>query len=184
MDGSQAKYFDALYDVAKTVNSTLDFNEVLFRIVEAATVATSAKGCALLLLDDDQKQLVHSADYGLSDEYLRKGEILAHSSLGDALKGEVVTVSDVSRDPRIQYPAEAIKEGIGSMLCVPLSAREKIIGEMRIYRSEMGDFSTDIVKLLAAVANLSAIAIENSRIHESLRKAHDVCQQELWHWQP
>ncbi|MEE8372422.1 MAG: GAF domain-containing protein [Dehalococcoidia bacterium] len=181
---SQARYFDALYDVARAVNSTLHAEEVLSTIVKAATEATNAKGCCLLLLDDEKKRLVHSADYGLSDNYIRKGELLADRSLADTLKGEPVAVTDVSSDPRIQYPAEAAQEGIGSLLCVPLAARNVTIGEMRIYRAEKQDFPADMVKLLTAIANLSAIAIDNSRIHESLKKAHDVCRMELWHWQP
>ena len=93
-------------------------------------------------------------------------------------------ISDVTNDPRIQYPAEAVKEGIGSILCVPLSVRNIAIGEMRIYASQKQDFPTDTVKLLTAIASISAIAVENSNIHDSLKKAYEVCQRELWHWQP
>ena len=184
MKEKQERYFDALYEVAKAVNSSLDTDEVLARIVAATTEATGAKGCSVLLLDDERKELTHSATHGLSDDYLHKGEILADRSLARALQGETVVVSDVSTDSRIQYPAEAVKEGIGSLLCVPLAVRDQIIGEMRIYRSQQQDIPPDMVKLLTAVASLSAIAIENSRIHDSLRKAHDVCLRELWHWQP
>ena len=180
----QERYFDVLYEVVKTVNSTLNGDKVLARIVKATTEATDAKGCSVLLLDVDKKELIHSAAYGLSDDYLRKGNIIADRSLADTMKGETVTVSDVSHDPRIQYPEEAIQEGICSVLCVPLTTKDKIIGEMRIYRSQTEDFPEEIVKLLTAVANLSAIAIENSRIYDSLKKAHDVCQRELWHLQP
>ncbi|MEE8470116.1 MAG: GAF domain-containing protein [Dehalococcoidia bacterium] len=184
MDDSQARYFDALHEVARTVNSTLNADEVLSKIVKAATEATDAKGCSVMLLDDEKKHLVHSASYGLSDQYLHKGEILADRSLADALKGEPVAISDISNDRRIQYRAEAEKEGIGSMLCVPLAVRDVVTGVIRVYWPRKEDFSANTVKLLAAIANLSAIAIDNSHMHDSLRKAYDACRQELWHWQP
>lgn len=184
MDEAQNRYFDALYEVARAVNSSLNREEVLATIVAAAATATGAKACSLLLLDAEKKKLVHSADHGLSEEYLSKGEVMAERSLADALKGETVVVSDVSTDPRMQYPAEAVREGIGSVLCVPLAARDRIIGEMRTYHSQKQDFPTDTIKLLHAVASLSAIAVENSMIHDSLKRAHDVCLRELWHWQP
>jgi GAF domain-containing protein len=184
METVQDRYFDALYSVAKVVSSTLDRDELLTTIVAATTKATGAKGCSLLLLDADKNELVHKAVHGLSDAYLRKGEVLADRSLADALKGETVAVSDVSRDPRVQYQAEAEKEGIGSILCVPLAARNRILGEMRTYHHEKQDFNTDTVRLVQAVASLSAIAIENSMIHDSLKRAHETCLRELWHLQP
>ena len=184
MEETQNTYFNALYDVAKAVNSSLETTEVLAAIVAATTEATGAKGCSLLLLDEEGKELVHSADHGLSQEYLSKGEIVADRSLAGALEGETVVVSDVADDPRIQYPAEAMAEGIRSILCVPLMSRDRVIGEMRTYHAEQQEFSADTKRLLHAVASLSGIAIENSKIHDSLKRAHDACLRELWHWQP
>ena len=184
MEGTQDSYFNALYNVAKAVNSAIETPEVLAAIVAATTEATGAKGCSLLLLDEEGKELVHSADHGLSQEYLSKGEIMAERSLAGALEGETVVVADVANDPRIQYPAEALAEGIRSILCVPLTSRGQVIGQMRTYQADMQEFSADTKKLLDAVASLSGIAIENSKIHESLKRAHDACLRELWHWQP
>lgn len=98
--------------------------------------------------------------------------------------GKPVVVSDVSNDPRIQYPQETMKEGIFSELSVPLYLRDRITGVLRIYSGERQEFSADVIKLLSAIADLSAIAIENARMHESLKKAHDVCLTELGYWQP
>jgi len=184
MDEAQNRYFDALYEVARAVNSSLNREGVLATIVAAAATATGAKACSLLLLDAEKKKLVHSADHGLSEEYLSKGEVMAERSLADALKGETVVVSDVSTDPRMQYPAEAMVEGIRSILCVPLMSRDHVIGQMRTYHAEQQEFSAGTKKLLHAVASLSGIAIENSKIHDSLKRAHDACLRELWHWQP
>jgi GAF domain-containing protein len=185
MEELEARYFDALYEAAKAINSSLKVEEVLSTIVRATAMATEAKGCSLLLLDDERKHLVHKADFGLSDKYLHKGELIANRSIADTLRGETVIVSDASNDPRVQYPAEKVKEGIVSIISLPLAARDVVIGELRVYFSHKQDaFPRDMIRLLTAVANLSAIAIENSGMYESLKKAHDVCQRELWHLQP
>lgn len=92
----QARYFDALYQVAETINSTLSVNEVLATIVKATAEATEAKGCSLMLLDDEKKRLIPTATYGLSDQYLHKGVVMADRSLVDALHGGPVIVPDVT----------------------------------------------------------------------------------------
>lgn len=184
MEALENRYFVALHEAAKAINSTLNINEVLSKIVRATALATKAKACSVMLLDVDRKYLVHQATYGLSEQYMHKGIIMADRSLADTLKGEPVAVTDVANDSRLQYPEEAIKEGIASMLCVPLTARDIIIGVIRIYTSQKQEFSADTVKLLCAIADLSAIAIDNARMHDSLRKAYEVCRSELWHWQP
>lgn len=184
MKDVRLRYFDALHEAAAAINSALDLGEVLATIVKATAEVSRVKGCSLMLLDDDQKHLVHTASYGLSDEYLQKGTIMADRSLADALKGEPVVVSDVTNDARLQYPAEAIREGISAMLCTPLKARDRLIGVIRIYSSRKGDFSESVIELLTAIANLSVIAIQNARMYDSLKKAYQVCQRELWHLQP
>lgn len=184
MESIQHHHFNALHEAAKAINSTLNLDEALAKIVRATTEATGAKGCSIMLLDEGKMYLVHTATYGLSDQYIRKGVIMADQSLADALKGEPVIVSNACSDPRLQYPVEAEKEGIGSMLCVPMAVRDVVIGVIRIYSSQKQDFSQEDVSLLTAIANISAIAIQNARMHDSLRKAYETCRVELWHWQP
>ena len=184
MERIEARYFEVLLEAAKTINSTLDTDEVLSTIVKTVTVATRAKGCSLMLSDEEKKYLVHKITYGQSGQYLQKGVIMADTILAAAVKGEPIVVSDVSTDSRLQYPMEAVKEGVASMLSVPLAERGVTMGVMRIYSAQKGDFSADAIKLLTAIANLSALAIENARMYDSLKKAHEVCQRELWHLQP
>jgi len=93
-------------------------------------------------------------------------------------------VPDVTKESRIQYPKEALKEGIASMLSVPLILKGESLGVLRAYFSEKQEFSDDTMKLLSAIAELSAIAIANAKMYESLKKAHQVCMNELAYWQP
>jgi GAF domain-containing protein len=184
MGEARVRYFDALRRAAEAVNSSLKLDEVLQTIATVTTQAVRVKGCSILLLDEGSHCLVHTASHGLSDDYLRKGAVSADRSVAEALRGSPVAVCDVSVDPSVQYPLEAGREGIASMLSAPLVVRGKVIGVIRIYSAEKGDFSQSVTELLEAIANLSAIAIENARMYESLKQAHEVCLQELWQLQP
>jgi GAF domain-containing protein len=183
----RVRYFDALRKAGEAVNSSLKLDEVLQTIVTVTTQAVRVKGCSILLLpDEDSRTLFHAASYGLNKEYLRKGTIEADRSVivAEALGGKTVVVCDVSEDPRVKYPREAGKEGIAAILFAPLVVRGKVIGVIGIYSDQTGDFTQSSRELLEAIANLSAIAIENARMYESLKEAHQVCLQELWHLQP
>ena len=62
----------ALYKIAKEINSSLDSDEVLNAIVKNITEAIEAKSAALMLLSPDGKELIHTVAYGLSDRYIKK----------------------------------------------------------------------------------------------------------------
>ncbi len=104
-------YYHALYEVARTVNSTLSLPVVLNLIVESTAKAMNAKGCALRLLSPDREYLELGAVYGLSAAYLAKGPVQVSKTqvAVEALKGKPVVVLDAGDDPRLQYPEEAVR---------------------------------------------------------------------------
>jgi GAF domain-containing protein len=173
MDENVSKYYMAIYDVAKAMNSTLNDEEVLRTIVEGAATATNAKGCALMLLSPDRKLLRHAVSYGLSEWYLRKGPVSVDISIAEALKGNAVEVLNAPEDDRIQYREEAKEEGIASILCVPVMLRDEVIGVIRLYTTEQRHFSMDDIYFLGAVATLGAIALEKARLYQSLKKNYE-----------
>jgi serine phosphatase RsbU (regulator of sigma subunit) len=77
-----------------------------------------------------------------------------------------VYVRDISKDPRILYPSEMVREGIHSILVVGLKARGGPIGALRIYTGEERRFHKSELSLADALANLAAIAIENAKLYE------------------
>ena len=159
-----------LYDIAKAVSSTLNFSEVLNTIAQLATKAMNAKACSIRLLNEDRGQLVVRAADGLSEQYLSKGQVDLDKSLVDrgALRGKPVPILDATKDPGFQYPEEARKEGICSVLCVPLSVREKPIGVLRLYTGEIHRFTDEEIDFLSALASQGAVAIENARTYQQL----------------
>jgi GAF domain-containing protein len=139
-----------------------------------------AKGCSLMLMSHNKKVLIHTAAHGLSDEYLKKGPVLTDKSLSAALNGKVVAVVHAAEDDRIQYPEQARKEGIASVLSVPMMLREEIIGVVRVYTSAPRHFSMDDIYFVGAVANLGAIALENAKLYETLKKDYETFRKEYF----
>ena len=175
-------YYESLYEVAADVNSARNPETVLSSIVENVAKALGAKGCSIMLLTPDRKRLLHTAAYGLSDWYVRKGPYLVEKSMCKALDGEPVAVLDVTTDERMQYPEQQKKEGVASILSVPIMLRQEVIGVMRVYTAEPRYFTRDDLYFVGAVANLGAIALENARLYDSVHKDYQTIRRELLEW--
>lgn len=176
MKGMEKEYYGALYAVAKAVGSSLDFDQVLDAIVKATAEAMGVRACLVRLLGRRGQRLLVTCAHGLSEAYLRKGVVEVSKSVidQDVLAGKSVMIVDVSSDPRFQYPAEAKQEGLVSLLAVPLLVKGEVIGVMRVYSGQPRTFTKDEAAFLSAVADLSALAIENARLHQALRADYDT----------
>lgn len=159
-----------LHELAKSITSTLNLDLVLQRAAEQAAHTLSAKACSIRLLSESGELHISTA-YGLSEAYLQKGPVdLAHSPIDRrALLGEPVLVHDLTRENLFQYPEEAVREGIRSVLCVPLLAQDRAFGVMRVYSEVPGGFDQEDVQFLQHFANLAAIAITNARTYQVLQ---------------
>jgi GAF domain-containing protein len=175
-------YYTALYQAALTISSSLELEEVLQSVVTSITEAMQVKACVLRLLDSRSGELQLSAVYGLSSGYLSKGPVEVKSSPIDseALSGTPVVIHDVRTDSRFQYQEAAKREGIVSVLCVPLGVHGKAIGVIRVYTSEPCTFHEDDIQFLSVLASLAALAIENANLYDSLKRSYDGVMDVLW----
>jgi two-component sensor histidine kinase len=73
-------------------------------------------------------------------------------------------VLDVTADPRYRYAAVARQEGLCSLLCVPLTVRDRVIGVLNCYSGEPRRYLPDEIALFSTLANQTALAIENARL--------------------
>jgi GAF domain-containing protein len=176
------KYYESLYQAASVLNSARAPEAVLRSLVESVAKATKAKACSLMLLTPDRKVLLHTVAYGLSDWYLRKGPIRVDKSISDALEGKPVRILNVTGDERVMYQEQAKKEGIASILSVPMMLRGEVIGVVRVYTSKPYHFGEDDIYFVEAVANLGAIALENARLYEAVQKDYDAFRREMLQW--
>jgi GAF domain-containing protein len=179
---SHKDYYTALYQAALTISSSLELDQVLQSVAKSITEAMQVKACAVRLLDPRTGHLQYSAGYGLSGSYLAKGPVdVEHSPIdSEALRGAPVIIPDVAVDSRFQYKEAAKQEGIVSVLCVPLEVHGKAIGVMRVYTSQACTFLDDDVQFLTVLASLSALAIENASLYDSLKRSYDGVMDVLW----
>lgn len=166
--------YETLIKINKAISHSKDPEEVVLMTVEGIKTALDVKGCALFLVNRKTNELEVAASYGLSTEYLNKGPLSALKSIAQSLVDGPVAIYDVTDDPRIQYPDEAQKEGIISMLSVPIIMHGKRIGALRVYTSEPWEASLEDVGFVQALAQLAGMAIEMSRLYQGQKEAIDI----------
>ena len=182
MSVQEIQFLKLFKDVCKKMNSSLDIETVLNSIAENTVKIMSVKGCTIFLLDQLEKKLKISASNGLSEAYLNKGPVDSEKSILETLSGKWVLVPDARTDHRIQYPAAAKKEGIVTILSVPMSVKEKIIGVLRIYTSEPREF-IDIEKaFISGLSEIGSIGIENARMYTILKADHEKLINDVHQW--
>ena len=163
-----------LNQVAKDTAATLRLNPRLDFICQSIIELMGVKGVAIRLIDQKTNKMALATGCGLSKEYLSKGPVNADKSLAKAQKGEPHFVLNAATDPSAQYPEEARKEGIVSMLAVPLKGKEKVIGTLRLYTAEKRTFSQSELDFLSALASQGAVSIENAKAYDSLEQQDEV----------
>ena len=98
--------------------------------------------------------------------------------MGESIAGRVIqegrpiAVPDISVDPRRIWSGFARQEGLVSLLSVPLSLKDKVIGVLNIYTDIPHNFTPHEINLFTSLASQAAIAIENARLFESLEEIY------------
>lgn len=144
--------------VIKAIAQSHNLDIMTNHLAQLLVGALDIKACAIYVLDLETKQLELVASFGLTTKYLSKGPVLADKSIAASLKGEPVIVADVSKDPHVQYPEEARKEGIAAILSIPIMVSGGVLGVLRLYHHEtwhISDQDLDSLHLLADFVGLA-----------------------------
>jgi signal transduction protein with GAF and PtsI domain len=163
-------YLRSFQEISKVLGSTLAVDEILDQVVRQIVQAMNLKGATIRLVNPKTNTLELVAAFGLSDKYLKKGQVDLDRSITEALSGRPVAIYDATTDSRLQYPEDAKEEGIATMVAVPMVSKGKVIGVMRIVTGEPREFTMDEVDFALAVAELGAQAISNAKMFEARTK--------------
>ncbi|MCD6289479.1 MAG: GAF domain-containing protein [Anaerolineae bacterium] len=179
-----AYMYHAIHTIASEVNSSLKLDKVLKALLRNVVEAVNCKAASIRLLGRRKRRLHLMAAQGLSDQYLQKGDIWVKDSPIDreVLQGRPTMIYDIQSETGLQYPQEALQEGIRSVLAVPLRVHDQIIGVLRAYSAQPHRFSEEEVEFLETIANLGAVAIENARLHEALSERYEAAREDWAGW--
>lgn len=175
----KARLLESLANVSRTINSALNLDEVLQTITRDAAELMQAKMCSLMMLDPTRQWLDLRASHGAGEAYLRKPRL----NVGESLLGAVVRrkkpiqVDNVQISAGYQNVEVARQEGLVALLSAPLLFSGEAIGTLNIYTANPYKFSNEEIRILAAFAELSAIAIEKARLYERLVDAEEQMRQ-------
>lgn len=173
----QIMNYENLIRITKTISHCRDPEEVALMSAEAVKSGLGVKGCALLVMDKKSQELKIAASYGLSEEYLNKGPISSLKSIAASLEEGPVAVYDVTDDPRIQYPEEARREGIASILSVPIQMHQKSLGALRVYTAEPWEFTLEDINFVQALAQIIGMSLEMSRLYKGHKDSISVLKE-------
>ncbi len=177
-----------IHRVSSIITSTLNLDEVLQIITTQAVHLSGAEHSCIFELDPDRQRLHVLAHYGMN------ADIVSHIQLGvgQCCAGRCVQTGRPSMAVDCFQKDEGcflrndpmISPEIHSVLCVPLRARQKVLGCICIYSSHRHLLSAEQMQLVITFANEAAIAIENARLYEETRhglELKSVLLRELHH---
>jgi GAF domain-containing protein len=167
-------------DLASAINSTRDIKEVLHILTATVCENLGLKGAAIRLLDEDSGSLKLVTSYGLSEEFRDVGSHISTDISAAALKGETVIIEDAANDKRVRFKDEVAAEGIASMIITPISARDEIIGTLRLYNAEKRQYPEDMIILVKALAHQGGLAIQNASMFLKLQADRQELEEEVW----
>jgi signal transduction protein with GAF and PtsI domain len=174
---SYEEQIKALSKISKAIASEQYLEDILKLIVAVTAQVMGSKICSLLLIDEKKKELLIRATQSVSEAYNKKPPL----KIGEGIAGKVakenkpIVVKDVTKEKEYKYQDIAKKEGLRSLLCVPLSVKGKVIGVINCYTQKPHDFTETEIDVLTSIANQAAVAIENTELMVKSR----VIQEEL-----
>lgn len=171
--------FESLSSVSRTINSTLNLDEALRVITREACVLMRARMCSLMMLDENREWLELRANYGAGESYVKKPRLnVAESLLGVVVRRKKpMQVENVQTSSHYQNVEIAKREGLISLLSVPLTFSGEAIGTLSVYTDHPYNFSNEEINILGALAELSAIAIEKARLYERIVDVEEQLRQ-------
>jgi signal transduction histidine kinase len=175
----KALLFESLVNVSQTISSTLNLDDALRVITEQGCALMGGKICALQLLDETGEWLNLRACHGGGAAYFSKPPVpVSESLLGFVVRRcKPVQVENVQTSSRYQQVEVARSENLVSVLAVPLRFGQEGIGTLSVYKGEPHTFSNEEIRILSALADLSAIAIEKARLYERIVDVEEQLRQ-------
>jgi PAS domain S-box-containing protein len=171
----------ALMRVSQTITGTLEPDTVLDLIVESAVAAFPAAQSGVIHLYDERAGTLRVR--AITRDYSAEALRALNLRVGEGIAGWVfqnqqpLVLDDVGQDPRYKRIDHPEVQAHRSMVCVPLRAKEQVIGTLSLSNSDVaGAFQAEDLGLLSSFADQAAIAIDNARRMQELEQMRQAAK--------
>jgi len=171
----KSQHLEALVKIIRDMASLLDKDTLLPKIAGQATKLLDMHCTSFRLVEGEFIDLVHSTH--CEDVNLRPRLRLGESLSGRVIQeNRVIAIRNVLKEPSLikQHLETMGKAGYRAYLGIPLRLGSRVIGAINLQSKEERDFSEEEIELISAFADQAAIAIENARLYENLKKSNNV----------
>jgi len=157
-----------LQTFAQKISMSLELSEVLDTIVIALKESLGCRGVSIALIQPETQTLEIRAAAGIKAKWKREAKL----KLGEGISGKVARTAQ----PMYVADAQAVPDFIffdpevRSLLCVPLTIKERVIGTLTIDQTVPDAFTPEDERVLAIAAAQAAVAIENAQLYEELKE--------------
>ncbi len=169
---------ELLYHVSRELATALDLRTVLQRVLYEAIQNVGGERCSVVVLDDAGKAMDATIVYGTqlhehTTQQMR--DTVERGLAGWVIRNRKgVYLPDTSKDDRwLMRPDDAQdRTGAKSAICVPLLARERMVGVLTLVHGKPDAFHSEQLDLMQAIADQAGVAVLNARLYtESQRQA-------------
>ncbi len=167
------EYFRALSKLSKEMATTDDYMKIGHLIVSTAVKTLKAKAAVVFMIDENSEDSISNTaivQVGLSEKYIHAGPAHAVKISPQLLKDGYMYFKDATTDKRLANRDAKKKEGIGSILSVPVMDKGRLLGILSLYTKDIRKFTKDEIDFLSILAEQGGSEIENAILVQRLRR--------------
>jgi adenylate cyclase len=173
----QQRQWASLAEIGNVINSSLDLSEVLCAVMDTIVRLTGAERGVLMLKEEPATgDLIPQIARNWEQESIEPTDLAISLSIIQRVfdNGQPILTTNAQQDARFDNQNSIILHNLRAILCVPLKVKGEITGVIYVdNRVRSGVFTAAQLGLLSAFANQAAVALENARLYESVRKSLD-----------
>jgi two-component system, NarL family, sensor histidine kinase DegS len=168
----KVREYSILNEMSHIITTTIEIDALQQGIIELCVRVIDGNAGAIIMYDDSIKKFTVSHAVNLSERFTQKVKL----SLSDPLIEDFITIRKEVAIAELQnvYSSTlleaAVKEGVKSLLALPLLVKEKLIGILCVFLHKKRQFPEKERALLSSIAGQVAISIENARLYNSSRQ--------------
>jgi len=164
----EQQFLDVFQKITRLTSMVFDHQEVMNTIVRSLPELLTIDACTIRLLDSSIQSFVLGAAHGVSLEYLSREVIDTEETLAMIRSGYPVYSAHVDEDPFLPFREAASREGIKSVLTLPILYQGELIGIMRLLTRSARGFSSGEISFAMALAEQVGIAISHGRMFKKM----------------